>query len=70
MNRTNIIGTVVIVLIILTAYSFLTSGFFKRKVAVYTGYSEICIDGVKYIQFISGASVKYNLDGSIHLCKN
>jgi hypothetical protein len=31
--------------------------------------SEVCIDNVKYIQFTSGASVKYNSDGSIAQCR-
>jgi hypothetical protein len=29
------------------------------------GYAEVCIDGVIYLQFPSGATVKYNRDGSI-----
>jgi hypothetical protein len=30
--------------------------------------SESCIDGVKYIQFPSGASVKYTREGTIATC--
>jgi len=30
--------------------------------------SESCVDGVKYIQFPSGASVKYTRDGKIATC--
>jgi len=33
-------------------------GYIDRVIATYTGSSEICIDGIKYIQFTSGASVK------------
>ncbi len=47
---------------------FLCGGF-GRFEAWTTGKSELCVDGVKYIQFTSGASVKYNADGSIALCK-
>ena len=48
--------------------AFLGSGYLKRQVALYTGYSTICVDGVRYIQFTSGASVKYNTDGTIVRC--
>jgi hypothetical protein len=47
---------------------FAGCGFFERKIAGYTGYSEMCIDGVSYIQFTSGASVKYGKDGRVALC--
>ena len=33
------------------------------------GGSKTCIDGVMYLQFTSGATVMYNTDGSIKLCK-
>jgi len=33
-----------------------------------TGYSRICVDGVEYIQFTSGASVSYGTDGKIKMC--
>lgn len=36
--------------------------------AAVTGESEHCVDGVKYIQFLNGASVKYNPDGTIVTC--
>ncbi|MBI3396536.1 MAG: hypothetical protein HY042_11915 [Spirochaetia bacterium] len=43
-------------------------GLLDRKIAGYRGYSEICIDGVKYLQFTSGASVKYTKEGRIDFC--
>ncbi len=43
-------------------------GNFDRHVANITGSSESCIDGVRYIQFPSGASVKYTRDGRIATC--
>jgi hypothetical protein len=43
-------------------------GLIDRKIAGYTGYSKICIDGVRYIQFTSGASVKYTKDGRVETC--
>jgi hypothetical protein len=43
-------------------------GNFDRHVANITGSSESCIDGVRYIQFPSGASVKYTREGKIATC--
>ena len=48
---------------------FLSTGSGHRKVAEYTGYSTICVEGVEYIQFVSGASVKYMPDGKVKVCK-
>lgn len=33
-----------------------------------TGYSESCVDGVAYLQFASGVTVKYNRDGTVVTC--
>ena len=33
-----------------------------------TGYSESCVDGVAYLQFASGVTVKYNPDGTVATC--
>ena len=63
-----VLGVLVVVSVI-GAILFFSSGYFKRTLAQYTGYSTICVDGVKYIQFISGASVKYTTDGSIEKCR-
>lgn len=38
-------------------------GSMERTVAHYTGYSEMCVDGVTYIQFTSGATVKVDRNG-------
>lgn len=43
-------------------------GSFQRGIATYTGYSKICVDGVEYLQFTSGASVSYNINGTIKVC--
>lgn len=45
-------------------------GAYERSVAEWTGYSEICVDNVKYIQFTSGATVKYDQDGNVVKCRN
>lgn len=58
-----------IVLVIIIC-SFLSScGWAERVVAtVGGGGNETCHDGVSYVQFTSGASVKYTRDGKIATC--
>ena len=46
-----------------------STGTGHRKIAEYTGHSKICVDGVEYLQFTSGASVAYTSDGKIKACK-
>lgn len=41
----------------------------ERIYASVTGWSVICVEGVSYIQFVSGATVQYTTDGKIKLCK-
>jgi hypothetical protein len=44
-------------------------GVIDRKVAGFTGgASETCIDGVTYLQFTSGATVKVDRDGKPVAC--
>lgn len=51
--------------------SFLLAGCgkFDRATAAWTGNAETCVDGVMYIQFTSGASVKYLPNGQIATCR-
>ncbi|TGN18226.1 hypothetical protein [Leptospira idonii] len=56
-------------LLLFSSLFLIGCGSISRGCAKYFGSDEICIDGVKYIQFTSGASVKYNKDGSIATCK-
>ncbi|TGK97352.1 hypothetical protein EHQ96_17720 [Leptospira levettii] len=56
-------------LILVSTLFFIGCGSISRGCAKYFGYDEVCVDGVKYIQFTSGASVKYNPDGSIATCR-
>jgi hypothetical protein len=56
------------IIVIALLLSVAGCGNFDRKVANITGSSESCIDGVKYIQFPSGASVKYTREGRIATC--
>lgn len=44
-------------------------GYFSRFVGAITGTSRICVEGVSYLQFTSGASVEYTTEGKIQTCK-
>jgi hypothetical protein len=44
-------------------------GWVERQFASFSGYAKICVDGVEYLQFTSGASVAYNADGTVKECK-
>jgi hypothetical protein len=56
------------VVIALTALALTGCGTMARGCAGVTGSAEVCHDGVVYIQFTSGATVKYNADGTIARC--
>lgn len=57
------------VLVVLLALTMTGCGWMDRKIASIGGRAaETCIDGVVYLQFTSGATVKYNTDGTIALC--
>ncbi len=43
-------------------------GWFDRVTASTTGWSRICVGGVSYLQFTSGASVEYTSDGKVKTC--
>ena len=40
-----------------------------RMGAQLTGYSKICVDGITYLQFSSGATVQLNATGIPVVCK-
>lgn len=44
-------------------------GAWDRSVAQLTGVAESCHDGVVYLQFASGVTVKYTPEGKIATCK-
>ena len=57
-------------LILLFALASLSAcGQANRGIAMVSGNSKTCIDGVEYIEFASGASVAYTPDGKIKTCK-
>jgi len=48
---------------------FLTGcGDISRSMAKWNGHDTQCVDGVKYLQFPSGVTVKYGKDGKIETC--
>ncbi len=49
-------------------FTLAACGRIDRNIAIFTGSSELCVDGVRYLQFSSGASVKYTRDGKIATC--
>ena len=55
-------------LILIGAGLYLNSGVFNKKLAEIKGFSRECVDGVQYLQFPSGVTVKYNVDGKIATC--
>lgn len=44
-------------------------GWFERGLATATGFSRMCVDGVEYLQFTSGATVAWTVDGKIKTCR-
>ncbi len=44
-------------------------GYFERVVGTVTGVSKMCVDGVVYLQFTSGASVQVDPTGKPVACK-
>lgn len=59
----------IIIFAIIIAAACSGCGKTDQLVAHYTGYSKICVDGVKYLQFTSGASPQYTVDGKLVACK-
>ena len=55
--------------ILILASALLTGcGWFDRVAAIATGYARVCVDGVEYLQFTSGATVAYTRDGKVKTC--
>jgi ABC-type Zn uptake system ZnuABC Zn-binding protein ZnuA len=44
-------------------------GKMSKMAASWNGYDKICVDGVSYLQFTSGASVQYDKTGRIVTCE-
>jgi uncharacterized protein YceK len=54
-----------IIVIILLVSVLVGCGSVNKAIAHYKGYTEVEVDGVIYLQFPSGVTVKYNADGTI-----
>lgn len=60
---------IVMVVVLVSVVIFMSScGMASRIGASLTEYSRICVAGVSYLQFTSGASVEYTPDGKIKTC--
>lgn len=58
------------IIVILMAAVLTGCGWLDRQTAsVFGGATETCVEGVSYLQFTSGVTVKYNQDGKIATCK-
>lgn len=53
----------------LAALALTGCGWFDRKVASFTGYSKVCVEGVTYLQFSSGSTPQYAIDGKLVACQ-
>ena len=70
MKRQILRGVVFLCTILALSSTLTACGNFDRALAGYTGKAtKECIDGVQYLQFTSGASVAYDTDGLVKLCK-
>ncbi len=56
------------ILILASVFALTGCGWFDRVAATATGYARVCVDGVEYLQFTSGATVAYTRDGKVKTC--
>lgn len=67
MNKLKLIS---LTFVSLSFVSLVGCGQVDRTIAKYTGDPvAVCYQGVEYVQFTSGASVAYNVDGTVRTCK-
>lgn len=55
--------------VVLAGLTLTGCGWFDRKMASFTGYSKVCVEGVTYLQFTSGVTPQYTSDGKLVSCK-
>jgi hypothetical protein len=55
--------------LLLVALALAGCGSANRSIAGLSGYANVCVDGVAYLQFPSGVTPKYRPDGSLETCK-
>ena len=69
-ERLDMVKTIVSLVVVLFFTVALTGcGKLSRAEAVWTGYAVECVEGVAYLQFPSGVTVKYTADGKIQTCQ-
>lgn len=51
--------------VLVVSLMLVSCGRADKIVANFTGYSTNCVEGVKYIQFSTGATVMYNQDNTV-----
>lgn len=56
------------ILIVASVLLLTGCGWFDRLTATATGYARVCVDGVEYLQFTSGATVAYTRAGKVKTC--
>lgn len=59
----------IVIAVVLAVLTLTGCGWFDRKVASFTGYSKVCVEGVTYLQFTSGVTPQYQVDGKLVACK-
>lgn len=58
-----------LIVLLLATLALTGCGRFDRWIAGWTGDGvETCVDGVKYLQFTSGVTVKYTREGKVWTC--
>ena len=57
------------VLLVIGTMALAGCGQFNRSAAILSGFQAVCVNGVSYLQFPSGASVEYTPEGKIKACK-
>lgn len=55
--------------VVLVSLTLSGCGWFDRKMASFTGYSKVCVEGVTYLQFTSGVTPQLTSDGKLVSCK-
>ena len=60
---------ILVILLVMLIMVLSGCGLFERGLAKTKGFSRMCVDGVEYLQFSSGATVAYNPNGTIKTCR-
>lgn len=58
-----------LITVALIAVTLTGCGAFDRQSIFITGYSRSCVNGVTYLQFTSGVTPQYTIDGKLVACK-